>query len=115
MKKNFIAALALTFVGSASMASTLQCTVSEVIAGSLFRKTVTVAEESTEFVKTIAGTSKGFIAYSGGHAVINFTDISTDKTSYTVQNVEEGRIATLVVRVTESAPATLEVICSAHN
>ncbi|MEN0057851.1 MAG: hypothetical protein AAGB31_03375 [Bdellovibrio sp.] len=114
MKKNILAAIAMTFSAASAMAGTLNCTVSEIIGGSLFRKEVVVQDNSTEFVTTAAATAKGFIAYAGGYAVINFTDVTTNKTSYIVQAVQEGGSAVLNIPIAANAePIKLEVVCLA--
>lgn len=111
MKKQVFALVALTVAASSSFAAAVECSVSEVLAGSLFSQTVVVQENSTEFVTTTSQKTKGFVSYTSGLVVINLYDVNEQQAKYVVTPLaNDGQVAMTFAPAYDTTRATT-VLC----
>lgn len=115
MKKQALTLAALSLITSTSFAAALECSVSEVIAGSLFTQTVVVPENSTTFVTTTSKQTTGFVAYTSGQVVINLYDVNEQKAKYVVTPLADLGQVTLTFAPEYDSSRTTTVLCKAQQ
>ena len=115
MKKQVFALVAMTVAASTSFAGAIECSVSEVLAGSLFAKTIVVQDNSTEFFTTASAKTKGFVAYTSGQVVINVYDINEEKAKYVVTPLATAGQVALTFAPAYDPARTTSVLCKAQQ
>jgi hypothetical protein len=115
MKKQVFALVAMTVAASTSFAGAIECSVSEVLAGSLFSQTLVVQENSTEFLTTASKQTKGFVAYTSGQVVINLYDVNESKAKYVVTPLADAGQVSLTFAPEYDQTRTTFVVCKAQQ